>query len=185
MIIKAYTRGESAFSGQSIESWTKNWNETNRLLESSRNAEKDHLSGFFKIYFPRPPKKILEGGCGAGKYVIAYRKLGYDIIGVDFSGDTIKRIMQEMGENFPAYEANLLSLPFADGYFDCYFSGGVIEHFEEGPGDVLREARRVLKKGGVLLATVPYINLLRRLSFTLCQKKAKQDYMKKKLIDVK
>ena len=116
---------------------------------SSKNADKDYLSPFFKKYFPYPPKRILEGGCGIGKYVIAYRKLGYDIVGVDFSGDTIKRIKEEVDEKLPVYEADVTALPFGDGFFDCYYSGGVLEHFEDGPDCLLKEARRILKKGGI------------------------------------
>jgi len=181
MIIKTYTGGKNGLSAQSIASWTGIWDKSESLLENSTNTEKDHLSCFLKKYFPSPPKKILDAGCGTGKYVIAYRKLGYDISGVDFSGDTINRIVKEMGAGFPVYEANIASLPFDDGYFDCYFSGGVIEHFEEGPGQVLQEARRVIKKGGRLLVTVPYINLIRRISFLLSSRKIKSDYLKIKV----
>ena len=167
MIIKSFKKEGSSFFGQNIESWTKTLNEVEDIFDFSKNADKEHLSPFLKEFFPYPPKKILDGGCGVGRYVIAYRKLGYDISGVDFSSNIIRRIKKEVNENLPVYAADVTALPFKDGSFDCYFSGGVIEHFEEGPDAPLREARRVLKEGGVLLATVPYINLLRRLYFSI------------------
>lgn len=181
MIIKTFRKEGFGFFGQNIESWTRVWNETEELLESSKNAEKDHLSPFFKKYFPKPPKKILEGGCGIGKYVIAYRRAGYDMVGVDFSSDTIRRIKKEAGKDFPVYEADITALPFDDGYFDCYYSGGVIEHFEEGPDKPLKEARRVIKKGGILLAAVPYVNLLRRFYFLIFSVKKEKDLLQKKV----
>ncbi|MCX5715884.1 MAG: class I SAM-dependent methyltransferase [Candidatus Omnitrophica bacterium] len=174
MIIKEFIQKDSGFFGQDVDSWTKNWNAVDSLIKSAKNSDKDNLSYFFKKYFPKAPKRILEGGCGTGKYVIAYRSLGYDMIGVDFSGATIKRIKESLGAGFPVYEGNVTALPFADGYFDCYYSGGVIEHFQDGPDAPLREARRVLKKGGLLLATVPYINLIRRLRCTFSPRRLKK-----------
>ena len=40
-----------------------------------------------------------------------------------------------------------------------YFSLGVFEHFEAGLGPSIDEARRVLKKGGLLIISVPFHNL--------------------------
>jgi len=167
MIIKSFIKEGSGFFGQDIKSWTNEFNKVEKIVESAADAERDYLSPFFKRFFPLPPGKILEGGCGTGRYVITYRKIGYDIIGVDFSGETIRRIKKECGEDFAVYEANITALPFEDNYFDCYYSGGVIEHFEAGPDMVLQEAHRVIKKGGILLATVPYVNLIRRFYFTI------------------
>lgn len=181
MIIKSFRKEGFGFFGQNIESWTKTpLNEVEDIPGLSEEAAGDHLSVFFKKYFPYPPKKILDGGCGLGKHVIAYRKMGYDIIGVDFSVEVIRRVKKEVDGNLPIYTADVTALPFEDGFFDCYFLGGVIEHFEEGPNAPLREARRVLKKNGYLLATVPYISLLRRLYFSIFPTKKGNGFLQKK-----
>ena len=180
MIIKSFIKKGSGFFGQDIESWTKASNEVKDILDFSIQAEKGHLSSFFKMYFPYPPKKILDGGCGVGAHVIAYRKLGYDIIGVDFSNDIIRRIKKEVSEDVPVYAADLTALPFNDSYFDCCLLAGVIEHFEEGPYAVLKEIRRVLKKDGLLLVAVPYINILRWIYFSIFPIKKKSNFLQKR-----
>lgn len=180
MIIKCFRKEGFGFFGQNIESWTKSLNEVEDIVDFSKDAQKGYLSTFFKKYFPYPPEKILDGGCGQAKYVIAYRKLGYDIIGVDFSKAVLTRIKKEVDIELPIYAADITTLPFKDALFDCYYSGGVIEHFEDGPGVPLKEARRVLKKGGVLLATVPYINILRRIYLSIFSTKKQKDILLKK-----
>jgi SAM-dependent methyltransferase len=179
MIIKSFKKSGVGYLGQDVQSWTQELNNIKDISEVAHDAGKDNLSFFLSKYFPRPPKKILDGGCGVGKYVIYYRKLGYEIVGVDFSGETVGRVKSGIGLDVPIYEANITKLPFADESFDCYFSGGVIEHFEEGPDVPLKEARRVLKKGGTFLATVPYVNLLRRSYFTFFPTKRKNGIMQK------
>ncbi len=164
MVIKCYHRkGWQHFRGQDRETWTAVWRGVD-IAQAVRGADRDRLAPLFRRYFPRPPQRILEGGCGTGKYVIAYRRLGYDMIGVDFSSETVARI-KAFDPALPVACADVCSLPFEDGFFHCYYSGGVLEHFEEGPERLLREAHRVLAPGGLLLATVPYVNVLRRLGF--------------------
>ena len=164
MVIKCYYgKARQHFRGQDRETWTAAWRRVD-IAQAARGADRDRLAPLFRRYFPRPPQRILEGGCGTGKYVIAYRRLGYDIIGVDFSSETVARI-KAFDPALPVACADVCSLPFEDGFFHCYYSGGVLEHFEAGPRRLLGEAHRVLAPGGLLLATVPYVNVLRRLGF--------------------
>ena len=58
---------------------------------------------------------------------------------------------------------DLRQLGFRSGAFAVYISLGVVEHDPEGPDSIVREAWRVLEPGGVLILSVPYVNLVRRL----------------------
>lgn len=157
--------------GRDSEYWDINWKST-QIAESVRYCEIDYLRPYLLKYFPKQGK-ILEGGCGVGQYVIYYRKLGYDIIGVDYAGATIKRI-REYFQDIPIYINDVRTLDFTDGYFKAYYSGGVIEHFEEGPDEVIKEARRVLQNKGLFIVTVPYINIARKvidfIRFGICRR---------------
>lgn len=97
---------------------------------------------------------ILEGGCGMGQYVVALRARGYNCIGVDFAAKTVaavKRILPDL----PVETADICRLNLDDESIDAYISLGVVEHFQDGPHNALKEAMRVLKKNGVLIVSVP------------------------------
>jgi ubiquinone/menaquinone biosynthesis C-methylase UbiE len=59
-------------------------------------------------------------------------------------------------ERRPHVQADAHDLPFADGAFDVVVCGEVLEHVKS-PIGVLAEARRVLRPGGRLVATVPFL----------------------------
>jgi SAM-dependent methyltransferase len=146
--------------GDSRAYWDENW-KLSDIKDAVRFCEISPLKPILDRYFPLSGK-ILEGGCGLGQFVMYYRDRGYDIEGVDFAADTIARIL-ELRKDLPVKEGNVLNLDYPDGYFSAYYSGGVVEHFEEGPFAALKEAHRVISKDGVFIVSVPYMNLSRRI----------------------
>ncbi len=58
---------------------------------------------------------------------------------------------------------DIRDLPTPDGFFDGYLSFGVIEHFPQGQEQILAEAARVVRPGGLLLLSVPALNGYRKL----------------------
>jgi SAM-dependent methyltransferase len=126
---------------------------------------------------------MLEGGCGRGNYVAFYSGRGVEVVGLDFAREALGRLHQRE-KALPLCAGNVAALPFSDHSFDVYYSGGVVEHFEEGAARALSEARRVLRPGGTLLISVPYLSPLRwtvsllkrsdRRTVTLCEPDGKQ-----------
>ena len=107
-------------------------------------------------YLPRG-SRILEGGCGRANKVKAMVVAGYHAIGVDFAEDSVKQARS----NYPDLDirqGDVRSLNFPDGYFDGYWSLGVIEHFWLGYGAILAEAARVLRPNGFLFLTAPWLS---------------------------
>jgi len=147
--------------GQSPDAWGRQWNassiDENYLFARDNTYMKYIFDRYFKLDL-----KILEGGCGNGYYVRHYKNKGCNIVGVDFSSQVINRVKLEYPD-LPVEVGNVENLKFEDNFFDIYYSGGVVEHFEEGPFKALKEAHRVLKKDGTLIITVPFLNIARRI----------------------
>jgi len=105
--------------------------------------------------------RILEGGCGRANKVKAMAEAGFETVGVDFAEETVKQARLNY-EDLDIRQGDVRSLDFPDGYFDGYWSIGVIEHFWAGYDQILSEAARVLKPRGVLFLTAPWFSPYRR-----------------------
>ena len=103
---------------------------------------------------------ILEGGCGMGGNVYCLHYNGYSAFGVDFAEKTVGRINNYFPE-LKVTVGDVRSLEFEDDFFDGYWSLGVIEHFYEGYDHILKEMQRVVKEGGYVFLTFPYMSPLR------------------------
>jgi SAM-dependent methyltransferase len=106
--------------------------------------------------------RVLEAGCGLGRWVFYLKRMGYDVSGIEFSRTALDAI-RAFDANAPIGFGDVLKLDYPDNHFKSLISLGVVEHFEEGPRKALRESIRVLENGGLLLITVPTLNVLRNL----------------------
>ncbi len=103
--------------------------------------------------------RVLDLGCGVGaQTAILLKKWPKSVVtGVDASSEQLAaaerllRVAVRTGRCI-LQKADAAALPFKDESFDAVFICFVLEHLPNAP-EVLREARRVLKKGGRLYAT--------------------------------
>jgi len=106
-------------------------------------------SGFDLTFFKN--KKILDMGCGSGRFTIAFAKLGAKLsVGVDLGDEGLKlgKLLAKKSKikNVKFYKSSVLKLPFKDNSFDFVFCKGVLHH----TGNTykgLSELKRILKKG--------------------------------------
>lgn len=97
-----------------------------------------------------PPSTVLEVGCGTGNVSSFLASKGYSVVGSEYYTEALKISWP----GFIKVQGNAENLPFKDGIFDCVGLFDVIEHFENDNAP-LKEAVRVLKKGGFLIITAP------------------------------
>jgi SAM-dependent methyltransferase len=126
----------------------------------------EHLRGIWKgpyslDFFDRyvtPPARILDAGCGVGRYTIPLAMREYEVTGVDISRIAITeldnaRLRRNMQMGLAA--ADVCHLPFRDNTFDAVVAFGVLQHLlEEERSAVLSEFARVLVPGGTLVIEV-------------------------------
>lgn len=99
---------------------------------------------------PSHEPRILDVGCGTGGVLAHLGGLGR-ACGIDPSPEAAG-YCRERG--LPVALASGMELPFGDRAFDAVLALDVIEHVEDDVA-LLREARRVLRPGGVAVLTVP------------------------------
>lgn len=109
-----------------------------------------------------PGDKILDLGCGNGRFFEIFENLRISYFGVDNSEKMIKMAKNKYPKgNFET--ASALKLPFPINYFDKIFSFAVFHHIpsEDFRLQFLKEAKRVLKPKGILILTVWDLNPLK------------------------
>jgi SAM-dependent methyltransferase len=112
-------------------------------------------------YLPRGGR-ILESGCGLGRWVVWLRRRGFDVTGIDLARAAVDTA-NAYDPSAPILLDDVLESRWPDESFDAAISLGVVEHFEDGPQRALAELRRVLKNDGTLLISVPLDTAFRRL----------------------
>lgn len=144
--------------------WEEYWDKTT-IEKNLIDCDTDGLLPVFQRYLTKD-QKILEAGCGLGKWVIYFSKRGYDIFGVDSYLKAIQAL-KKYDSTLKVSQDKVEKLSFTDNFFDVYLSFGVVEHFEEGPQKALLEAYRILKNDGVAVIETPYDNYGRILKRTV------------------
>lgn len=141
--------------------WDRHWKAAGSIDRSHAMWKGGYVSRITSQFLAPEDGPILEGGCGRGRHLVSLTRQGFQCIGVDYAEETI----QEINAALPELDARLgdvRQLQFPDNHFAGYWSLGVIEHFWEGYRKIAVEMARVIRPGGYLFLTFPYMSPLRR-----------------------
>ncbi len=128
------------------------------------HGAKEDISHILELFKENNIKRILDLGCGSGRYIELLSKEGFIFYGIDLSGEAIK-IANDMLKT-GNLNAELVTgsmhkrLPYNDNFFDGIIS---IRAFYHGNLNEIRygitELERILKSGGLI-----YLTLRRKVS---------------------
>jgi len=110
--------------------------------------------------------KILDVGCGAGMMAKEVANKRYEILGMDYSYNMVKKAKAICNVN-TKFDINFLqgdieSLPFKDSVFDTVLCLGVITYLKSEQ-KALHEMSRILKPGGTMI-----LSILNKFSLAKC-----------------
>lgn len=96
--------------------------------------------------------RCVDVGCGQGTMLDCLRRNGLTRLeGVDLNGETVEYLR---GQGLKAHQGEAAELPFEDGTIDVLLYIQTFEHITDLKA-VVREARRVLRPGGLVCVDVP------------------------------
>lgn len=102
--------------------------------------------GVIKVLLGISAKTILDVGCGVGRTMSKFKKLGFEVVGIDNSKTSIA-ICEKRGFKVgrEIFETDITQNKFSDSSFDVVFSEGLLEHFKNYE-PLIKEMVRVSKK---------------------------------------
>ena len=138
--------------------WDNHWKCDNLRARIVRCQTDGQSVPAFKKWLPSG-SRILEGGCGRGQLVHAFKYQGYLSFGLDFAKETVFRVKKAVPE-LDLITGDVFAVPLKDNFIDGYVSKGVIEHFWHGYDQIFSEMSRVIKENGFLFIAFPYMSPL-------------------------
>ena len=97
-------------------------------------------------------QKVLDIGCNDGAISELIKNNNNTVYGIDGSSNQLEKA-EKRGIITKKHDLEK-KLPFEDNSFDCVFAGEIIEHIYD-VDSILTEIKRVLKKGGIFVLSVP------------------------------
>ncbi len=119
------------------------WHETE--VGTFALAQEKRLLQHFMAPWTRRQQKLLEVGCGPGRFLQFFWESGFDVSGLDASPAMLELARERLGHRAELHLGQAEHLPFGDNEFDVVALLTLLE-FCPNPDQILREALRVARK---------------------------------------
>lgn len=144
MLARAYSDDYYGEGDKKFSPWIE------KILDGFRRSRAGKVARFAP-----PPAKVLDIGCGNGRFLMYLRDLGYQCHGMELPGKSLERARSLGG--LELVEGKLEASHFPENSFDMVTLWHVFEHLDT-PAETLRVISRILKPGGWLLLSLPNIH---------------------------
>lgn len=134
------------------DSFGYQWNKYAKLQLDSCNGTSFSRERFFSITEWSPEemrgRKVLDAGCGAGRFAEVALATGAQVTAMDLS-QAVEACQRNLGDspNLNVVQASIYEMPFRPGSFDYAYCIGVIQHTPDPKRSVL-EICKMVKPGG-------------------------------------
>ena len=102
--------------------------------------------------------RLLDAGCGSGKYALPLRMRGFEVVALDVSHHALKTAEERCARlnlDIDPVAANVYEIPFKNGCFDVIWCYGVLQHLLLKERELaIHEFMRLLKHDGLLFIEV-------------------------------
>lgn len=114
----------------------------------------ENIAAMLRCIDGNPPYRILDFGCGPGRDLQAFTRLGHTPTGLDGASRFVEMARSHSG--CEVWQQDFLKLDLPRGYFDGIFANASLFHVpaRELPR-VLKELKETLKPAGVLFSSNP------------------------------
>ena len=105
-------------------------------------------SGVVTSFLSGCESPVLDMPCGGGRFTRLLSTMGYDVVGGDYSASMINTAVKRSGGCY--VHGDVFRLPFKSGSFSTILTMRLVFHYFQ-PVEILAEAHRVLRPGGVYI----------------------------------
>ncbi len=124
------------------------------------NHERSIWNGHYSLDLLGSPGRgrLLDAGCGSGKYAVPLRMRGFDVVALDVSQRALRIVRERCDSrkiNLDLLAANVYQIPFKEDSFDVIWCYGVLQHLLLKEREyAIAEFSRLLRKGGMMFIEV-------------------------------
>jgi len=128
-------------------------------LDDAQTREEIFSPAYDVIFKKKRKGKILDIGAGTGLFLSKFKEKGWDVDGIEITSDAVKYAKKFY--NVKLRQGDFFDFPLPSEAYDVVTLNGALEHMHH-PLETLKKSHEYLKKGGLILFSVPNVEGLGR-----------------------
>lgn len=136
------------------------WNKSfKQLQQSGQKVCYDNWLDKFVDLIKQTKSSILDLGCGMGNDTLYLTERGFKVVSCDYSKEALKSVKKLIPNSTTKIVDISKKFPFGDEEFEVIIADLSLHYFDQKTTiEIMKEIKRILKKGGYLFARVNSTN---------------------------